>query len=191
MEKKLKSFITEERYIHSRGVREAAVKLAHQYGCNREKAGIAGLLHDVARDLPIERLERIVEEDDISGNYNKTGCINPILLHAPAGSIIAKKYFDINDEEILRSIELHTTGGVSMSLLDKVVFVADFIEPGRNFRGVKTARILAHRDINAAILFILKSLLQGLLQTEKPICEKTFYAYNEFVLKGMRKINGD
>ncbi len=181
IESRLKTYITEKRYRHSLGVRDTAIKLARRYGCSIDKAEIAALLHDVARDLPKSELKRILDVDDPPEDAQPDCCMGIPLLHARAGKLIAKKHFGIHDEEILRSIALHTTGGASMNLLDKVIFVADFIEPGRKFRGVKTARLLAFQNIDTCMQFILRFMLRHLLKRGKRICEDTLRAYNEYV----------
>jgi predicted HD superfamily hydrolase involved in NAD metabolism len=197
---RVKEYISEKRFKHTLGVRDAAVSLCTVYGCSRDKAAAAALLHDVARDIPIDAMRNIVREnggwsadlDTISGN--------PKLFHSHAGRAIAQADFGIEDEDVLRSIELHTTGGRSMELLDKVIFIADFIEPGRTFRGVETARRLARRNLDQTILYIFKFMLRNLLQRELFICNNTLHGYNEIVVKmknkshqtgGLYRSNGD
>ena len=185
IEVKLKSYVKKKRYEHSIGVRNIAVELARQYGCSVYKAEVAALLHDVARDLPGSELRCILEKGDSIDKPRKASCTQEILLHAPAGRIIAREDFGVEDEEILRSIELHTTAGPSMSLLDKIIYIADFIEPGRNFRGVKTARRLAKRDLDTCMEYILSFMLRYLLRMRKCICEDTLLAYNEYTGKAL------
>lgn len=175
------------------GVRNVAIELAKRYGCSVYKAEVAALLHDVARDLPESELRLILGKVDGRSNSRTANCNQRLLLHAPAGRIIAKEDFGVEDEEILRSIELHTTAGPSMSLLDKIIYIADFIEPGRNFRGVKTACKLAKRDINTCMKFILSFMLRYLLRMGKCICEYTLQAYNEYAMEGkqVKKLKED
>jgi predicted HD superfamily hydrolase involved in NAD metabolism len=184
IELRLRSYIKEKRYEHSRGVRNVAVELAKRYGCPVYKAEVAALLHDVARDLPESELRLILEKGGPGSRPGTANCNQKLLLHAPAGRIIAREDFGVEDEEILRSIELHTTAGPSMSLLDKIIYIADFIEPGRNFRGVNTARRLAKQDIDICMKFILSFMLRYLLRMGMCICEDTLLAYNEYVGKG-------
>ncbi len=179
----LKDYITEERFRHSIGVMDTAVRLAAIYGCKEGKVEIASLLHDVARDMSLEKMQCIVRRRGLDFRDSEVIMNDPLLLHAYAGKVIAEEHFAIQDQEILRSIELHTTGGVCMSLLDKVLFVADYIESGRAFIGVKKARILAYRNIDSAALYIFKSLLIHLLRKGVFICKNTLLGYNELILK--------
>lgn len=183
LKKRLPDYMSKERYDHTLSVRETAVELARLYSCDQGKAELASLLHDIARDMPFEDMKRMFNE-------SRSGCADPeliasdpLLLHGYVGRIIAEKEFDVYDREILRSIELHTTGGRSMSLLDKIVFVADYIEPGRAFRGVKSARSLAYKNIDEAVLSILKSTLRSLLKRDRVIYPDAVLCYNELLLK--------
>ena len=151
-----------ERFEHSLRVRDTATRLAELYSCNKNKAEIASLLHDVARDMPLEEMQDILRKSGVYSKYSDPEYQNHQLMHAHVGKEIAEKRFGIKDADILRSIELHTTGGESMSLLDKVVFVADFIEPGRTFSGVNECRTLAFDDLDKAVLYIFKFLIGNL-----------------------------
>ena len=116
---KIRVYITESRYRHSLGVRDTAVQLARIYGCSRQKEAVAALLHDIGRDIPMETMRRLVEENITWFSTDFVITDNPLLLHAYAGSVIARKEFGIDDEAILRSIELHTTGGQSSECLKR------------------------------------------------------------------------
>jgi predicted HD superfamily hydrolase involved in NAD metabolism len=161
--------------------------LCRQYHCNQKKAEVAALLHDIARDLPVGKMVEILEGEGFWESEHRGVAHNPLLLHAHAGKVIACRDFEVKDREILRSIELHTTGGESMGLLDKIIFVADFTEPGRRFRGVDKARQLACRDLDKAVLYIYRFILLRLLKKEVFICQNTFLGYNEIVLELERR----
>ncbi len=180
---RIRVYITESRYRHSLGVRDTAVELARIYGCSRQKAAIAALLHDIARDIPLETMKRLVEENVSWFSENLVSADNPLLLHAYAGSVIARKEFGIDDDAILRSIELHTTGGQAMGVLEKVIFVADFIEPSRRFKGVEKARKQAYVNLDETVLYIYKFMLKRLLKREVFICKNTLLGYNEIILR--------
>ena len=181
IEEEIKKSMTQERFQHSLRVRDTALRLAEIYGCKREEAVLASLLHDVARDIPVEMIQKLLSENDDCEKDIDIDSDNYLLLHAKAGKIIAKQKFGIKDEDVLRSIELHTTGGVSMTLLNKVVFVADFIEPERKFNGVKKARELSFLSLEETVLYIYKFLLKRLLKKELFICQNTFLGYNEII----------
>jgi predicted HD superfamily hydrolase involved in NAD metabolism len=189
MENRVRGLINEKRYLHTLGVRDTALLLCRQYGCSRKKAEVAALLHDIARDLPVEKMVELIQTNGLwKGEYSVIEH-NPLLLHAHAGRVIALTEFNVHDVEILQSIELHTTGGESMSLLDKIIFVADFTEPGRTFRGVEKARELARMDLDRAVLYIYSYILRHLLKREVFICKNTFLGYNEIVLQVGKGLN--
>ena len=131
MQEKLQSALSVKRYIHTMGVSEEAVKLAEIYGTptDCEKAKVAGLLHDCAKDYPQTLRERFCKEYKI-----KTDEImekQPDLIHPFLGAEVAKREYQIQDEEILNAIRYHTTGRANMTLLEKIIFIADYIEPHR------------------------------------------------------------
>jgi predicted HD superfamily hydrolase involved in NAD metabolism len=194
MEQKLKEYLSGKRLRHSFGVRDTALELAHRFNGCADKAVVAGLLHDAARHLPADQVMKIIREDRGINRRAIPSCLdsplgeemarsNPAILHAEASSIIARVDFKIDDAEILRSIALHTTGAPEMGTLDKIVFVADYIEPGRSFDGVEKARELARQDLDGTVRYILKATIRKLLGKERPICALTFDAYNYFMLR--------
>jgi predicted HD superfamily hydrolase involved in NAD metabolism len=180
---RVRKFLSPQRWEHTVGVRDTAVNLAERYGCDVEKAEIAALLHDIARDLSVDRMVKILKGFNPEKKLPKKYLHEPLVLHGQAGRVIAERQFGIRDAGILRSIELHTTGGPSMGLLDRVLFVADYIEPGRTMRGVKTARRIAFRNLEEAMIYILKSVFRYLLAEDRLIIGDTLYAYNEIILK--------
>jgi predicted HD superfamily hydrolase involved in NAD metabolism len=187
LERMLKDRVTKRRFLHSVRVRDTAAALAGIYRCDREKAEAAGLLHDVARDMPLETMQSIVTmQQPTSGQYetlpHEAVFYRPGLLHAYAGRVIAQQDFGIQDEDILRSIELHTTGGERMTVLNKVIFVADYIEPGRSFRGVEKARKIARSSLDEAVLYIYRATMGKLVSKGVYICINTLLGYNEQVL---------
>lgn len=146
-EEVLRELIDEKRFVHSIGVRDMAVKLAKIYGVDERKAEIAGLLHDNAKrmDCQLERCEELeAEVDEIEKK-------NPALLHAKLGAETAKCIFGICDKEIIEAIKWHTIGKQGMSLLEKIVFVADLVEENRTYPDAKLLRELAAEDIHRAL----------------------------------------
>ena len=182
IQKKLQELLSRERYEHTLGVCQTAESLARRYGCNVEKAEIAALLHDIARDFSSEEMQSVILQDDPNAHISELILKKPVLLHARAGAAVARNRFGIQDNEILRGIALHTTGGPGMGLLEQVVFVADFIEPGRTMRGVEEARELAQESLDTAMLYILKVVLAYLLARERCILNDSIDAYNDIVL---------
>jgi predicted HD superfamily hydrolase involved in NAD metabolism len=181
LKSKLRSLLDEERYLHSIGVMETAIHLAKKYGADVEKAQVAGLLHDCAKGYSDEELLKFaqrygIEVDDVLKNA-------PFLLHGPIGAHLVEEIFGIKDKEIKRAISLHTTGDVNMSLLDEIVFLADYIEPNRDFEGVTQLRELAEENLELALLKSFDSTICYVLQRGLLLYEKTVKARNYILLK--------
>jgi len=140
------------RFEHSLRVEALAVELARFWDVSEQKASIAGLLHDTARDLPDSRLAAIVaaSDDPLLADWKQSTA--PVVLHAPVGALIARQEFGIADPEILNAIALHTTGAAEMSPLAMIIFLADYCEPGRHFPGVEPVRSLLKTSLEAATL---------------------------------------
>lgn len=146
----IKEHLNEARYIHSIGVMETSENLAIHYGADPKKARVAGLTHDCAKNLHKNQLVEIAEEngEKLSEIYLNA----PQLLHGLVGAYISKNLFGINDDDILNSIRYHTTGRKNMSLLEKIVYISDYIEPSRNFKGVNELRKLTYIDLDKVLL---------------------------------------
>lgn len=160
IKEKLQSSLSIERYIHTLGVAEEAKRLAVNYGDNElvKKSQIAGLLHDCAKDYPDDMKRRFCKEYHISVDEIMKKQID--LVHPLLGAEVAKREYDVNDEEILEAIKWHTTGKANMSTLEKIIFIADYIEPNREtFEGLEKARRLAYANLNNAMLYILESTI--------------------------------
>ena len=130
MKKKVKNHLDKERYEHTLGVMYMAGALAMCYQVDLEKALTSGLLHDCAKCLSSEKKLKLCEKYHLKVSEAEKG--NPGLLHAKLGAYLAEAKFDIEDKEILDAITYHTTGRPRMTLLDKILYVADYIEPNRN-----------------------------------------------------------
>ena len=159
--KAMEKTLDPKRYEHTLGVEYTAAALAMRYGANIQKAQLAGLLHDCAKCMSGEKMIAICEKYnvDISDMERR----NPALLHAKAGSYVAKAEYDVDDRDVICAIWNHTTGRPGMSLLEKIVFVADYIEPGRNkAQNLAQIRQLAFKDLDAAVLQILEDTLNYL-----------------------------
>lgn len=160
MREKLQSALSVKRYIHTMGVVDESVKLAEIYGthADKEKAKIAALLHDCAKDYPADLKKRLCKEYHIS--LDEIMKKQPDLIHPFLGAEIAKREYLVDDEEILNAIRYHTTGRNQMSLLEKVIFIADYIEAGREeFEGLEEARRLAYLDLDMAMRYILEETI--------------------------------
>ncbi len=186
IKKYLKKHLTKERYHHTVGVAYTAMSMAMKYNPqpdNNEfmiKAEIAGLLHDCAKCMDNDKKIRICNKNQIS--YNKIEAENPYLLHGKVGAYIARKEFDILDEDILNAITWHTTGRPDMSLLEKIIFVADYIEPSRRpIPELNLIRQLAFTDIDQTVIKILENTLKYLNEKGNPIDDMTQKTYDSYI----------
>ena len=186
IKKYLKKHLTKERYHHTVGVAYTAMSMAMKYNPqpdNNEfmiKAKIAELLHDCAKCMDNDKKIRICNKNQIS--YSKIEAENPYLLHGKVGAYIARKEFDILDEDILNAITWHTTGRPDMSLLEKIIFVADYIEPSRRpIPELNLIRQLAFTDIDQAVIKILENTLKYLNEKGNPIDDMTQKTYDSYI----------
>lgn len=148
---RLRATLTFRRFTHTMGVAGTAERLAPKYGVDPKRARLAGLLHDCAKSMPIEEMRALVAEKlpDLDQAELETRAI----LHAPAGMILAREQYGVRDPSILSAIRKHTVGAGDMSAMDALIYVSDFIEPGRlPFPGLEKARRLAEKDIYQAML---------------------------------------
>lgn len=155
----LKSHLKESRVRHVLGVAKAAKDMAERYGADVEKAELAALYHDILKDREMEWLLTYMRDH---GEEPGEGLLAWKTLHAPAGAIFARETGGERDEDILLAVRYHTTGRTDMRLLEKIIFVADYIEEGRSFPGVEHLRALAEKDLNQAVLACLESSLDHL-----------------------------
>jgi len=175
----LKENLNEERYSHSLGTAECACKLADKYNLDNKKAYLAGLLHDTAKCFKTDKLLDIINREGFELEEGEID--NYKTLHAPASAIVAQKEFGINDVEILSAIRWHTIGKLGMSLFDKIIFLADKIEP--NTRDKAASEILwkmldEENGLDKAILECYKYTIKSLVDRNLKICIKTIEIYN-------------
>ena len=130
LQKQMKEELSEDRYEHTLGVMYTAESLAMRYGVDMTKAAVAGLLHDCATCIPNSQKIRLCKKYDIEVTENEEK--NPSLLHAKLGALLAQKAYGVDDPEILNAIRWHTTGKPDMTMLEKIIYMADYIEPNRD-----------------------------------------------------------
>lgn len=184
MIKKLKPKLNEKRFIHSIGVEYTAANLAFVHGVDVKKARIAGLLHDCAKCIPTE--EKLKKAKKLGFKINKSEKANPDLLHGKLGAYLAKEKYGVTDPDILSAITYHTTGHPGMNLLDKIIFIADYIEPNRKMiRDLPEIRKEAYLDIDKCVIHILKNTLDYLDEADTVIDELTQKTYDYYVNKEM------
>ena len=165
-----------KRYEHTLGVAYTAASLAMCYGADLNSALIAGMLHDCAKCLSNEKKISICKKHNLPINPAEEK--NPFLLHAKVGSYLASKKYGVTDPDILNAILNHTTGRPDMSLLEKIIFIADYIEPGRNKAAdLPRVRKLAFEDLDACMAEILCDTLKYRSRVGGPLDPSTQLAY--------------
>lgn len=184
---KLEKTIGKKRLRHSIGVMNTAVDLADKYNYDKEKAKIAGLLHDCGKieDKPtllkMADTFGIIQDDVMKNNYQ--------LIHGPLGASIAEKYYKIKDQEILNAIYYHTTGRENMTLLEKIIYISDYIEPGRKLLGLEEIRQTAYTDLDKAMLLSMDQVLKYILSKGELIHMNTVKARNYLINEIKEKAN--
>lgn len=179
--KKLREDLDTERFKHSLGVEKTAVALAKRYGVSAKKASLAALLHDYARKFSREELLRQARRFKL--NVDPVSKFEPKLLHAELSALLAERDFKVVSGEILAAIKKHTIGAPGMNKLEKIIYLADHIEEGRNFSGVKKIRSLAAADLDQAIIESTSNKLRYLLEKRLPIHPGTIQTRNYYLLK--------
>jgi len=171
------------RFEHSLRVEALAVDLARFWGVSEQKASIAGLLHDTARDLPDAQLAAIVSasDDPLLADWKQS--VAPVVLHAPVGALVARQEFGVTDPEILTAIALHTTGAAEMSPLAMITFLADYCEPERHFAGADSVRSLLRTSLEAATLRALTQTIDYLRGRDLPVDTHTLRAEAAFAAR--------
>lgn len=177
----LKENLTEERYIHCLGTAECAKNLAKQFNENEQKAFVAGLLHDCAKCFDTEKLLEIINNNlDVDENE----LMNYKTLHAPVSAYCAKKDFGVCDNEILSAIRWHTLGKKNMTTFEKIVFLADKIEPNtrdKEYREKICEILKENNGLNKALLKCYKETIKSLVKRELKICPMTIDIYNNLI----------
>lgn len=179
LRKQLQESLKPDRFDHTLGVAYTAAALTFAHGADAEKALIAGMLHDCAKCMSHEEQVKICEKNKIEiSDVEKK---NHSLLHAKVGMYLARTKYDVYDTEILNAIRWHTTGREDMSLLEKIVYIADFIEPNRKpLEGMDTIRKEAFTDIDRCLAHILHDSVIYLDTIGKEVDEATSNAYQYY-----------
>ena len=184
LEKKLGDLLPKKRYFHSLGVMTTAFSMALVFGADSEKATIAGLLHDCAKYMTGEEMLKECIANGVP--VKQVEMLKPDLLHAKLGAYYAKTVYNIEDEEILSAITWHTTGKPDMTVLEKIIFVSDYLEPNRSSSGIPNlndVRKLSFRNLDEAVLQILGDTIAYLTETGKLIDETTADTYDFYKRK--------
>ena len=175
----IKKHLNPDRLYHSLNVADEAKKLALHYGADEKKAFNAGLLHDIMKNTAPADLLKFFEDNGIM--LTKTEQISPKTWHAIAGAVYCERVLGVTDTEILSAIRYHTTGRAGMTLLDKVIFIADFISADRAYDGVERMREKAYITLESAMEEGLQFTLEELAHNGWAIHEDSVAAYNEIL----------
>lgn len=179
LRQRLAQSLTPARYQHVLGVVETAVQLARRFGASVLDAELAAWLHDLAREWPAERLLAYVRDRHL--DVPEAWLEAPVLLHGPVAADIARVEYSVEEADVLDAVYYHTTGRPGMGALELVLFVADAIEPSRDYPGVERIRSLAETDLLAAALASLESTLRYVLDRGWPIDLMTVNARNDLL----------
>lgn len=168
------------RFEHVQRVEQTAIKLAEHYGVDVEKASIAGLVHDYAKQRPDEDFIAAIKHYQLDPDLVNW---NNAIWHGLVGAELIKAELGITDEDILNAVRYHTTGNRYMTELAQIIYMADYIEPARDFDGVEKARLLTSQSLELAVAYQTKHTLLYLLENNQRIYPKTIDTYNAWVPK--------
>lgn len=174
----VKKSLSQHRFEHVVRVEQAAVKLAQLNDVSVEKASIAALCHDYAKERSAEEFKAVIKRANLDPDLLNWG---NFIWHGVVGAQIVHDELQITDQEILNAIVRHTVGAPEMTKLDQIIYVADFVEDGRDFPDAKIARSLAYADLKAAVTFETKHTLEYLLSSNRTIYPTAILTYNAWV----------
>lgn len=177
----IKSRLKESRFVHSLNVAKCAGELAEIYGGDKAKCFTAGLLHDIMKNAPTEEHEEVFRKAGVTLSPDEKE--NKKLWHAMSGAEYVKHIMGIDDEEIYLAVRYHTTGRAGMSLMEKIVFVADFISEERDYDDVDVMRGLAAISLEKAMLYALRYTIPDLVKKGQTIHKDSISLYNQLILE--------
>lgn len=175
----IRSRLSDYRFQHSLNVAQEAARLARRYGADADKAYTAGLVHDIMKDTDADAQRKILEDYNVA--LDEVERTSPMLWHARTGEVFLRNVLHLEDEEILQAVRYHTTGRAGMSLLEKVLFVADFTSADRHYPDVDVMRCYADESLVAAIRYGVEYTVQDLTNRGKIVHPDTLALYNDIV----------
>ena len=176
----LKDNLSKKRYNHSVNVANAAVKLAEKYDEDKDNAYLAGLLHDIAKEMPTKEQLELVKSSDLSVSEIETK--TTALYHAIAGAELVQTLFDIHDPEIIGAIRYHTVACGNMSKLAQIIYLADLISDDRDYKDVKKMRKYSEQSLEKGMFEALRFSIADSVGKGNTIPVSTLEAYNDFAL---------
>lgn len=181
----IKNRLSENRFYHSVNVAYEAKKLAENFGADPEKAFTAGLLHDIMKDTDKAVQLEIIEKGGIK--LSDTEMESPKTWHEISGAVYIRDVLKVTDEEIITAVRYHTTARAGMSLLEKVLYIADFISADRDYDDVDIMREKAYRSLEEAMLYGLQFTIKKMVTQGRTVHEDSVFAYNEVAISEKRK----
>lgn len=177
---KEQSNMDDARFQHCVRVSETARKLAELNNYDPDKAALAGFVHDYAKQVPVEEYIKVIKTKNFDQdllNWSRA------IWHGIVGTYFIQHDLRIDDPEIIQAVNRHTTADVEMTTLDKIVYMADYIEPGRDFPGVEEARKITYKNLDAGVGYQLAHTLEYLIEHRSKIYPRTLEAYNVWSVK--------
>ena len=174
---RLKKTRDAQRYRHTLGVAETAKKMARRFGEDEQRAELAGLLHDCAKCMTLEQMQKAAKGETVDEVMRESKA----LMHAVAGMCVARDVYGVTDPKVLSAIRWHTTGHAGMTNLEKIIYLADVIEPNRKpFPGIEPLRALSKKNLDEAMYYALKMSLEHIQEQGKTLHEDTMAALLEY-----------
>ncbi len=179
--------MTERRKAHIYAVVEEAKKLAQMYGTDMEKAEIAALFHDLFRGIPVKESNEYVRQLGLDDYYLD----NANLAHGKIAALIMERDYQIKDQDMINAVRYHTTGRANMSKLEMIIYLADAIEPNRNYAGIEHIRNVADQDLEQACLLSLKHSIQFIKDKDSLLDRDTVMARDSLIEKISNRKKGE
>lgn len=181
----LRKSLKESRYVHTLGVVQSACSLAKINGVDEEKTKIAALIHDAAKNMKIDEQYKILKENSVDMDIISEN--SPQILHGWVAAILAKELMGVTDEEIINAVKYHTTGRKSMSKLEKIIYIADYIEPNRDYPGVEELRKTTFSDLDKGVLMGIDNTITFVIKQGQLVHPLTIDARNYLILQMRNK----
>lgn len=177
----LRKNLKESRYVHTLGVVQSACSLAKINGVDEEKTKVAALIHDAAKNMKIDEQYKILKENNIDMDIISEN--SPQILHGWVAAILAKELMGVTDEEIINAVKYHTTARKSMSKLEKIIYIADYIEPNRDYPGVEELREITFSDLDKGVLMGIDNTITFVIKQGQLVHPLTIEARNYLILE--------